>query len=131
MAKSLVSVDTLLESHVTTGLTGEAYEAFVQFCRSEYGAFRQATGADDAFSTLRLSGKGDKAKAKLNRGSVEVKGSVFHNTAFRVLAGACAIRDIEETVNGEVGKLDAREVCAKWETRWREKQVAKASENNA
>lgn len=127
MASKLVTVEIIVANYLTTGLTEESPEAkaFVQYLKSEAGAL---VGEDvDAFDSFAVSGKGDKAKAKVAKGTHEYKGARFVNTATIVLAGVSAIRKIENSIGYCVGKLDCREVVEAWVTRWREKQAAKVA----
>lgn len=123
MAKSLIIVESLVESFLITGLEKNepAQTAFVQFCKSEYGAI--AGDNVESFSGLKITGKGDKAKGKLNRGTVEFKGG--HNTAIVALSAASAIYDLESSIGRMVGKADCSEICKSW---W-EGKTAKRSGN--
>jgi len=120
MAKNLITVASLLSSYVITGIERDekAQEAFINYCASEYGALSDDN--KESFAGIKLSGKGDKAKGKLNRGTIEFKGG--HNTALVVLAAASAIYDLESSINRVVGKVDCSEVVKSWHERWLAKQ---------
>ncbi len=112
MAKSLITVASLIEAFVITGLESDetAQAAFINYCASEYGALSDDN--KETFASLKLSGKNEKAKGKLNRGTVEFKGG--HNTALCTLAAASAIYDLESSIGRKVGKADCSEIIALW-----------------
>jgi len=112
MAKSLITVASLISAYVITGLEGDetAQASFVNYCASEYGALSDDN--KETFASLKLSGKDGKAKGKLNRGTVEFKGG--HNTALCTLAAASAIYDLESSIGRKVGKADCSEIIALW-----------------
>lgn len=112
MAKSLITVASLISAYVITGLESDetAQASFVNYCASEYGALSDDN--KETFASLRLSGKDGKAKGKLNRGTVEFKGG--HNTALCTLAAASAIYDLESSIGRKVGKADCSEIIALW-----------------
>lgn len=125
----LVTVETLLENYADTGLDVESdgYEAFVQYCKSEYG---EIAGENiETFAGIKLSGKGDKAKGSLNRGTV--KFAQCHNTATRVLSGCSLIKGLEDSTGSLVGKLNCRELVSLWHEGWQRKQDAKRREATA
>lgn len=112
MAKNLITVASLIESFLITGLEKNevAQAAFVQYCSSEYGALSEDN--KETFASLKLSGKGDKAKGKLNRGSVEFKGG--HNTALCALAAASMFYDLESSTGRLIGKADCSTIIKSW-----------------
>jgi hypothetical protein len=120
MAKALITVESLVNEFLITGLEkledGKAQAAFIQFCKSEYGAI--AGDNTDLFAGIKISGKRGKEKGKLNRGSVEFKGG--HNVAICALSAASLVYDLEESTGRLIGKMDVSKICLAW---WQGKSV--------
>lgn len=114
MAKKNTSVEDVL-SVVSTGLSGEEYEAFTRYLSTELGALK-SEGGEDVFSMFRLTGKGDKAKGVYAGPRVEFKG---HNTA-KIVIHFAAMAINESNKLGIVPPIvDCRQYCEAWAARRR------------